>query len=46
VPSQQLETVIQMLRSRPARKELTLEEQREGFEVIAKLFPVAFVASR
>jgi monoterpene epsilon-lactone hydrolase len=41
VPSQQLETVIQMLRSRPTREELTLEEQREGFEVIAKLFPVA-----
>jgi acetyl esterase/lipase len=41
VPSQQLETVIQMLRARPAREGLTLEEQRAGFDVVAKLFPIA-----
>lgn len=40
MPSEQLRTLVEMLRSRPALAELSIEEQRANFEEMASLFPV------
>lgn len=41
MPSEQLQTLVEMLRSRPAPIEASIEEQRASFEQMASLFPVA-----
>jgi acetyl esterase/lipase len=41
MPSERLQTLIEMLRSRPAPAELSIEEQRANFDQMASLFPVA-----
>ena len=41
MPSQQLQTIVQMLRSGPAWHELSIEEQRANFEQMAQFFPLA-----
>jgi len=40
MPSEQLQTIIQTLRSRPIPKDLSMEEQRANFEQVASFFPV------
>ena len=40
MPSEQLQTLVEMLRSRPAPSELSIEEQRARLEEMASLFPV------
>jgi len=40
MPSEQLRTLVEMLRSRPALAELSIEEQRARLEEMASLFPV------
>jgi monoterpene epsilon-lactone hydrolase len=40
MPSEQLRTLVEMLRSRPALAELSIEEQRANFEEMASLFLV------
>lgn len=40
MPSEQLQTIVQMLRSRPAPQGLSAAEQRAAFEEVATLFPV------
>ncbi len=40
MPSQQLDDIIQMLRSRPIPQNISVEETRAGFEELAKMFPV------
>ena len=39
MPSQQLETIIQMLKERPRDPNATVQEIREGFEQMTALFP-------
>lgn len=41
MPSEQLHTLVEMLRSRPALAELSIDEQRVNFEQMASLFPVS-----
>jgi acetyl esterase/lipase len=41
MPSEQLRTIVEMLRSRPAPAEASIEEQRASFEQMASLFPLA-----
>jgi len=41
MPSEQLQTVIEMLRSRPTPKEFNVEEQRANLEQLASLLPAA-----
>jgi len=38
--SEQLQTIIQVLRSQPAQEGLTFEEMRAGFEQVTSFFPV------
>ncbi len=39
--NQQLQTIIQMLRSGPSLVELSIEEQRAGYEQLARMFQLA-----
>ncbi len=39
MPSQQLETIIQMIKERPRDPNATIQELRDGFEQITALFP-------
>jgi acetyl esterase/lipase len=41
MPSPEMQSVIQMLRSRPARDDLTVAELRAAFEMFPSLFPAA-----
>ena len=41
MPSEQLQALVEMLRSRPAPTEASIEEQRADFEQMASPFPVA-----
>ena len=40
MPSQQMQTIVQMLRAQPRNPNATIEESRAGFEMIAGMFPV------
>lgn len=40
MPSQQLQTIIETLRSRPAPAELNIQQQRADFEQVVAFFPV------
>ncbi|HEU4758596.1 MAG TPA: alpha/beta hydrolase [Dehalococcoidia bacterium] len=38
MPSQQLQTILQVIRSRPARTDMTFQESRQAFEQMASFF--------
>ena len=41
MPSEQLDTIIQMIRANPRDESLSIQETRAGFEKTAQMFPVA-----